>query len=122
MRNHRGFELFIALSVLCAASSTLRAQLDTGTITISVHDASGAPVPRATATVRNHEPGIAVRTAETNDQGNFEFPAIPSARYTLRVEKTGFKAYEQTGIYLQVNEHLSVPVALEVGALSEQVN
>ncbi|MES1262653.1 MAG: carboxypeptidase-like regulatory domain-containing protein, partial [Acidobacteriota bacterium] len=118
----RTFQILLAFSCLCASSGSLYAQLDTGTITIAVHDASGAPVPGATATLRNQETGIAVRTADTNEQGNYEFPAIPSARYSLHIEKKGFKGYEQTGIYLQVNEHLSIPVSVEVGAVNEQVN
>jgi len=103
-------------------SVSLRAQLDTGAITVTVRDASGAPVPGAAATLNNEQTGIAIRLAQTNDLGSYTFPAIPSARYSLHVEKTGFKSYEQTGIYLEVNQQLSIQVSLDVGAISEQVS
>ena len=99
----------------------LVAQLDTGNIAVTVKDATGANVPGATVTLHNQSTGINLRTGITNEQGSYTFALIPSGNYTLRVEQKGFKMYEQSGIYLQVNEQLNIPITLQVGDLSEQV-
>ena len=99
----------------------LLAQLDTGTITVTVKDASGSAVPGAAATLRNENTGITVRSGSTNGQGVFTAALIPSGSYSVHVEVRGFKSYEQSAIYLQVNEELSVPVSLQVGEMNEQV-
>src|SRR5438874_322722 len=99
----------------------LRAQLDTGTIAVTVKDASGSAIPGAALTLRNENTGITVRTGVTNVQGAFTAALIPSGSYSLHVELRGFKSYQQSAIYLQVNEQLSVPVSLEVGEVNEVV-
>ena len=71
--------------------------------------------------VHNQAKGIDLRTGITNEQGSYTFALIPSGNYSLRVEKQGFKRYEQSGIYLQVNEQIAVPITLQLGELSEQV-
>src|SRR6266404_5240008 len=109
----------ICLAVLLISPS--RAQLDTGTITVTVKDASGSAVPGAAATLRNENTGITVRSGSTNGQGVFTAALIPSGSYSVHVEVRGFKSYEQSAIYLQVNEELSVPVSLQVGEMNEQV-
>src|SRR5437879_6163057 len=112
--------LMIALITIFAA--TALAQLDTGTVTVAVKDASGSSVPGANVVLRNESTGIEVRSGSTNDQGNFNAALIPSGSYSVHVELSGFKSYQQSGIYLQVNQQLSVPVSLQVGELSEQVS
>jgi len=102
-------------------ATALFAQLDTGRITVTVRDATGSAVPGATVVLRDQRTGAAARTAATNELGSYTFPLIPSGSYSLRVEQRGFKAYERFGIYLQVNDELSIPVVLEVGQVSEQV-
>jgi hypothetical protein len=110
----------LAIAALCFGATSF-AQLDTGTITVAVHDASGAAVAGAKVVLRNENTGIDVRSGVCNDQGNFNAPLVPSGSYSIRVEMRGFKSYQQSGIYLQVNEEISVPVSLQVGELSEQV-
>jgi hypothetical protein len=99
----------------------LFAQLDTGNITVTIKDATGANVPGAAVVLHNERTGINLRAAVTNDQGQYTFALIPSGNYSVRVEQRGFKSYEQSGIYLQVNEELAIPITLQVGELSEQV-
>src|SRR5215467_100412 len=97
------------------------AQLDTGTITVAVKDASGSVVSGAHVVLRNENTGIDARTGLSNEQGNFNAPLIPSGSYSVHVELPGFKSYQQSGIYLQVNQQVTIPVALQVGEVSEQV-
>src|SRR5262245_14794027 len=119
-RAHVGLSRLLIAFLTTAAA--LLAQMDTGNITVTVKDASGSAVPGATVTLHNERTGATTRTAVTNELGSYTFPLIPSGSYSLRVEQRGFKAYERSGIYLQVNEHLSIPLSLEVGEVSEQVS
>jgi Carboxypeptidase regulatory-like domain len=96
------------------------AQLDTGTISGAIADASGAVVPNAKVILRNELTG-AVREVVANAQGFYTFTLIPSGRYSLRVDQQGFKSYQRTDLLLQVNQNLNVPVTLELGALNESV-
>src|SRR5262249_49893765 len=100
----------ICLAALFISSSL--AQLDTGTITVLVKDPSGSAVPGASVTLRNESTGVAVRSGAANEQGVFTAALIPSGSYSVHVEVSGFKSYQQSAIYLQVNEQLSVPVSL----------
>jgi len=118
-RNVRKITGFVSTLLLFALASP--AQLDTGTITVAVKDASGSVVPGANVVLRNENTGIDARTGVSNEQGNFSAPLIPSGSYSVHVELRGFKAYQQSGIYLQVNQQVTIPVGLEVGEVSEQV-
>src|SRR5262245_14546075 len=97
------------------------AQLDTVTISGAVTDAAGAGVPNVKVVLRNELTG-ALREVMTNSEGYYTFPLVPSGRFTLQVERQGFKSYQRTGLLLQVNQRLSVPITLELGEVSESVN
>src|SRR5258708_32386165 len=84
----------------------LFAQLDTGTINVSVKDASSSAVPGATVVLRNERTGVNARSATTNELGSCIFALVPSGVYSVRVEHPGFKAFEQSGVVLQVNEQI----------------
>jgi len=111
----------MVLTAFLLFASAARAQLDTGTITVAVRDATGAVVPQANVVLRNENTGVEVRTGVTNEQGNFNAPLIPSGSYSVHVELRGFKSLRQSGVYLRVNEQLTVQVALQVGELTEQL-
>ena len=118
-RNVRKITGFVSTLLLFALASP--AQLDTGTITVAVKDASGSVVPGANVILRNENTGIDARNGVSNEQGNFNAPLIPSGTYSVHVELPGFKSYQRSGIYLQVNQQITIPVALQVGEASEQV-
>ncbi len=113
--------LLITFSLLFVAAN-LFAQLDTGTINVTVKDPSGLVIAGARIVLRDERTGIDTRSANTNDQGFYSFTLIPSGTYSVRIEHPGFKAYEQSSIALQVNQQLSIPVSLQVGEANEKVN
>src|SRR5258708_1087350 len=117
-RNVRKITGFVSALLLFALASP--AQLDTGPITVAVKDASGSVVPGANVVLRNENTGIDARTGVSNEQGNFNAPLIPSGSYSVHVELRGFKSYQQSGIYLQVNQQVTITVAVQVGEVSEQ--
>jgi hypothetical protein len=104
------------LSVIPAAG-----QYTTASLGGTVQDPAGAVVPGAEVAVQNEDIGLS-RTATTQPDGTFLFPALPVGRYKLTTTKSGFATYVQTGIVLTVNQAATQTVTLQVGAVTESVN
>src|SRR5438128_3304991 len=97
------------------------AQTGSSNITGSVRDVNGAVVPGATVTAKNEATGV-TSTQTTTDSGLYAFSSLPVGKYTITVEKQGFKTLQKTNNVLEVGIPLTVDVALEVGQVSETVN
>lgn len=93
---------------------------DRGTISGTVTDPSGAPVPGARALLRNPATGLTQNTASGNN-GNYSFASLPPGTYNVTVEKQGFRKAESTAVEVEVNTDTRVDVRLEVGAVSDTV-
>ena len=62
------------------------------------------------------------RVLNTNTEGAFVFSPVLPGTYTLTVEVSGFKKYNQSNIVLDVSDRLGLPpIALEVGSTGESV-
>ena len=92
----------------------------TASISGKVEDATGTPVSGATLTARSLDTGV-LRSATTDDGGNFRILALPLGRQEVRAEKTGFKAAVRQGINLEVGQEGIVNLRLEVGDFVQQV-
>jgi len=122
MRNRRLSARLLVVLVLCFIlflSGQLIAGV-TASISGTVTDATGAVVVGATVTATSVETGLAT-TQTTNGQGFYSFQALPLGTYTLDVQQTGFKAYRQTGLVVDVSSALVIDVSLQVGTTSEKV-
>jgi hypothetical protein len=93
---------------------------DTGSITGTVTDPSGAIVANAQVVVSSPERGIN-RTTSSNSEGEYSVPAIPSGSYNVSVTAQGFKKFEAKGVVLRVAQKARVDVALQVGSASTEV-
>jgi outer membrane receptor protein involved in Fe transport len=82
----------IALLLLCAASV---AQVQTGTITGTVRDKTGAVIPNAHVTIKNLDTG-ATRDTVSNGQGGYTVPGLPPGNYELNVAAGSFSNFKQT--------------------------
>ncbi len=113
---------FCSLLILCWLGFSCRpaSGAASGTIVGSVNDASGAPVPGVKVTVTQASTQES-RTATTDASGSFSFPLLAVGPYTLKAEKAGFSAYVEKGLTLQVDQNLTVPVTLSLGAVSQEV-
>lgn len=87
-----------------------------GTIT----DATGAVIPNATVTITDNATHVK-HTATSESSGLYTFPNIPIGTYTLTVSESGFQAYEQTHIVLEVGSSISINVKMTVGSTDQQV-
>jgi hypothetical protein len=97
------------------------AQDRTGSITGTVHDPSGAPVPDAQITVRNRETGIK-RVTKTSGNGDYTVTLLDPGSYDAVVEHAGFKSLQRSGIELHVNDSLRIDYALALGEVSQVVD
>ncbi len=109
--------LFI-LAVLSV--SGLAAQNITGTIQGVVTDASGAVLPNVAVIAKNTGTNQSRRT-QTNDIGTYILPLLPVGQYEVTAELSGFKTAVRTGIELQVEQRLNLPISLEIGAMSDKL-
>ncbi len=108
-------------AALCVWSAPAGAQqVAVAQVSGQVADPNGAIV--VGATVRMIETDKAVpHTTATNSDGNYVLPGLPVGPYKLEVVKTGFKTYVQNDLVLQVNDHITINAALQVGEVSETV-
>jgi hypothetical protein len=110
--------LFAGLLALVAVS-VASAQTFTGGVRGTVQE-SGGIVPGVTVQLINQETG-ATREAVSNEQGAYNFAAVPPGNYTVRAALTGFRTYESTNVRVGAQQFVTLDVTLEVGALEETI-
>lgn len=87
----------------------------TGSIAGTVTDPSGAPVNGATVTVRETDTDT-VRTIKTSDVGSYRMPQLGPGKYSVKVDASGFKSFEQDGIILSIDQVEQIDAHLAVGS------
>lgn len=97
MNSHSSdFGRYLAVLILILACSTvLPAQAVSGNISGTVEDQSGAAVPNATITIVDLDRGTTFHT-QSADDGNFSQTHLLAGRYSIKVESSGFGAYNAT--------------------------
>ena len=108
------FAVFTLLLVT-SAYSQYRASIQ-GIVT----DSQGAVVSDATITLQNEETGQTYKTTSGSD-GVFTFNGLPPSKFTVTVEKTGFKAKTVKGFGVVAEQANALTVQLEVGQVAESV-
>ncbi len=111
----------LALALSGPISLWAQASLGTATLSGTVQDATGLPVPKATILVTNTERGDTRRT-ETNDSGSYTLPNLPTGAYRLEAQKSGFDSKRVTGLQLQVGQVATVDLTLQPGTLSTVIS
>jgi len=110
-----------ALALVLLAATTGFGQSTSGSITGTVKDGVGAPVPDAAVLVTNPATNL-TRKATTNSAGVFTAAQLPPGNYTIAVEKTGFKKLEKTNIVLNAIDLVNAgDFTLDVGAVTDTV-
>src|SRR5579872_4576634 len=110
-----------ALICLFVSAGVIFAQQISGSVTGVVKDSQQAAVSNAKITLNNNEQGT-TRTGVTSADGSFSFNQLQPGSYTLSVEASGFKKFEQKDITVFANDRVGLgDVILSVGALTETV-
>src|SRR5437762_4873814 len=110
---------FVGLIMALLLPLASRAQ-DTGYISGTVTDKSGAAVVGAEVVLTNAA-GSLTRNTTTNTDGAYVISGLPGDTYNLAVTAKGFQKYSVQKIVLNVAEKARIDVILTVGAITETV-
>ena len=110
--------LAIAVVILSTGNAFCQATA-TGTIEGTVFDQSQAVITGAEVTITSKATGD-VRTAVTNELGNYRFDFVSAGAYALRVSKQGFSVLVQS-VDLLVGQTATANATLTPGATTEMV-
>ena len=113
--------LLLLFAAICICSLPLRSQEVSAGITGRVTDPSGSAIINANVVAKDLVRGTEWDT-KTNEDGIYAFPRVPAGDYQVRVEASGFKAFVQASLHLDVNQRARLDVPMEVGAVSESVS
>jgi hypothetical protein len=116
----RAFHAIALLAVVIFGALPMLAQFDTGTITGTVTDTSGAIVPSATITVTNVGTGLQ-KSIVTNQSGIFVASSLPYGTYVVATHATGFAESKSQPVVLSVGATVQVNLTLAVAASQESV-
>jgi Carboxypeptidase regulatory-like domain/TonB-dependent Receptor Plug Domain len=112
--------VFVAL--LAAFSSGAKLYAQTGSITGTVVDPSGAAIPGAQVQVINQATGDLTREATTDGAGVFRALNVPAATYRIKVSASGMEALDRNGVVLDQDQSLGLgQLALTLGQATQTV-
>jgi Carboxypeptidase regulatory-like domain len=109
---------FLLLSVCCFAVAN--GQGTASRVTGTVVDEKKSVVPGAIVTLTNEATQVSL-TTDTGSGGTYVFDSVQAGKYTVAVEKQGFKKAVSVGNTANVNQPVTVDFTLEVGGLAETV-
>ncbi len=102
-------------------SVSLLGQESLSTLRGTVTDSSGAVVTGVTVVLDEVETNIRVRSATSDQQGNYEIPGLKQGRYRLTATMPGFKTFVAGDLLLASSQVRRVDIPLEVGATETEV-
>jgi Carboxypeptidase regulatory-like domain len=113
--------VFGLAAVLFAAPVPGLAQASaTGTLVGIVVDPSGAVLPGVMVVAKGSDTGLTQQTV-TNAAGEWRIPSLPVGSYEITFELTGFRRLVRSEVTVEAAVTRSLPVTLDVGAISESV-
>jgi carboxypeptidase family protein len=119
LSNPRLSAVVLVLLMGCLAALPCSAQ-SAANLYGTVTDAGGAAIPGASVTVTDVGTSVVTKTT-TDGSGNYSFPSLAPAGYSITVESPGFKTEVLTGIVLLVDQKARVDVHLQVGSVDTKV-
>src|SRR5258708_7338278 len=97
------------------------AETTTASLSGSVVDPQHAVLSGAVVTATEQSKNFHLVT-KTDSSGRFVFPQVPPGIYTVTIENSGFKRFEQKSVTLHANDKLSIgELAMAIGDVSQVV-
>jgi hypothetical protein len=110
------------LAAWLTCSIVLLAQNISSSVSGTVIDSSGAPIPGAECILKNEANGV-ILNAQSDTSGTFTFPTVFAGTYTLTVRAAGFNALELKNIPVTSSEFRALgKISLQIGDLRESVS
>lgn len=97
------------------------AQTFQGSLRGRIIDPNGAAVGSVRVTLTDQATAL-LRSTVSNDTGEYVFPSLTPATYTVIAEAVGFKRLERRGVTVSTQAALTLDLSLELGQVTEQVN
>lgn len=113
------FQMLAVIALSMTITGSAAAQTFTGGVRGAVRDANGV-IPGVTVQLINDDNG-ASREAVSNEQGAFNFAAVPPGTYTVKASLAGFKSYETRAVRVAAQQFVTLDIGLEVGQLQETI-
>jgi Carboxypeptidase regulatory-like domain/TonB-dependent Receptor Plug Domain/TonB dependent receptor len=111
--------IWIIFVALLFTSIALSAQVNTGTLSGQVLDASGASIPGVELTVKADDTGY-MRTVKSTSEGAYTLPDLPIGAYSLTAVANGFSKLQEE-IAIGVGERIRLDLHLKVGAADQTI-
>src|SRR5437763_16047020 len=111
----------LAVAISLSLPSLLSAQGTSGRILGRVADSSGAILAGVKVTLVNEATNVS-RDVKTNDSGDYDFVEVPVGTYRLEFDVAGFKKNVRRGVSLDINQVITLNLAMQVGATQEVVD
>ncbi len=96
------------------------AQVDTGSISGTIKDSSGAVVPGARVTLTNEDTGQ-VNVQTSGGAGEYTFSPVKIGHYAISAELKGFERVQHTHVIVNVQQRVVVDFELPPGQATETV-
>ena len=108
-------------SLFFFCSALLLGQGLTGQLSGTVTDSSGGAIGNANVQVINSQTQQ-LRSTKSGSDGRFVFTELLPGDFSLTIDSSGFKKFQQTGVRVSATERVVLPtIVLEVGAVTETV-
>jgi Carboxypeptidase regulatory-like domain/TonB-dependent Receptor Plug Domain len=96
------------------------AQVDQGTITGVVQDASNAVIPGVQVKLTGTDTGLVLQN-QTNGSGIYVFTPVKIGNYKISATSPGFETTTRENLHLDLEQRLNVVLVLKPGAVTETV-
>ena len=109
----------LAATLVCVTATSLFAQSSQGALRGVVKDPQGV-IPGATVTLIN-EGTNTTRETISNGVGEYSFPAVDPAVYSIKAAVQGYKTFERKGVRIGTQQQVAMDLSLELGAIEETI-
>ena len=110
--------LFLSLASLLVAGLAFSQAV--GRLEGVVRDAQGLVLPGATVTLTG-EGVMGARTATTDVDGSYRFPALTPGTYNLTFELSGFQSLHREGVIVITGQTFTINVNLQIATVAETI-
>src|ERR1700676_1090585 len=111
---------FLVFGAAFLNSAPLFAQGTAGKIVGTVTDQSGGAIAGATVIVTDMDRNVP-RNLTADPSGEYSATNLLPGNYKLRGEAKGFKAFERSGVVLEVNGEVRVDLVMQPGEVSQTI-
>src|SRR6267378_3596718 len=112
--------MLASLVVLLCSAAPIRAQVDAGSISGTVTDASGGTINGVSVTLTNQGTNASLTTT-TGSDGSFKFSPVRIGSYKIKASLQGFQTVERRDVTVNVEQNVVVDFTLKPGSVNETI-